>query len=274
VRFETAALSRGREGVVAMNRKSKPYIWQMIREAVEALGGKTTNAAIRDWIMEYYPNTSVNKIQSQIVVCTVNHPSRIHYAENQQPRRADGPYDFLYRPAPGRVEAYDPRMHGTWEIDRDAHGFLTVRKSEHGIAARPEEIAVDSSLVEQNHLLSYLTKHLDIIEPGLELFVDETGNDGIRYETDIGPIDILAIDREGGYVVVKLKPEGGREDSSAQILGFRNWVKRHLANGNRVRGYLIGPRIPDPVRYALVQSDDVFLKEYELNITLKDVPRI
>ncbi len=245
----------------------------MIREAVEALGGKTTNAAVRDWIMEYYPETNANKIQSQIVVCTVNHPSRVHYPENQQPRRADGPYDFLYRPASGRVELYDQRTHGIWEIDRDKHGFLTVRKAETGVPARPEELAVDARLVEQNHLLFYLTKHLDMIEPGLELYVDEAGNDGVHYKTDIGAIDILAVDREGGFVVVELK-EATTDDSSGQILGFRNWVRRHLADGNRVRGYLVGPRIPDHVRYALAQSEDVFLKEYELNITLRDVPRI
>jgi hypothetical protein len=40
-----------------MNNQPRPYVWQMIREAVNALGGATTNVAGRDWIQEHYTGT-------------------------------------------------------------------------------------------------------------------------------------------------------------------------------------------------------------------------
>ncbi|MFW6221703.1 MAG: hypothetical protein ACOC4C_04485, partial [Fibrobacterota bacterium] len=83
---------------------------------------------------------------------------------------------------------------------------------------------------------------------------------------------LLAVDREGGLIVVQIEKEYSAQSSSGQLLGFRNWVKKHVANGRKVRAYLIGSKIPDTVRYALSQLDDVFLKEYELNISLRDVP--
>jgi hypothetical protein len=38
-----------------------------------------------------------------------------------------------------------------------------------------------------------------------------------------------------------------------------------------VRGYVIGAHIADSIRYALAHRSDIRLREYELNITLKDV---
>jgi len=66
----------------------------MVKEAVEALGGTTTNIAVRDWILKKYPGTNPTTIGCQIIVATVNHASRIHYPENQKPRLAEAQYDF------------------------------------------------------------------------------------------------------------------------------------------------------------------------------------
>jgi len=96
---------------------------QMIYEAITALGGQTTNVAVRDWIIDRYPGTNQSTIQAQIIVCTVNHNSRVHYPENNRPRQAaDERYDFLYRPASGRLEWYDPQRHGVWYIVQDVAG--------------------------------------------------------------------------------------------------------------------------------------------------------
>ena len=86
-----------------MGNQPKPFVWQMIKEAVEVHGNRTTNLAVRDWVVEHYPGTNVNTILNQIIVCTVNHESRVHYKENNRPRRCDDVYDFLYRPAAGKL---------------------------------------------------------------------------------------------------------------------------------------------------------------------------
>src|SRR5262245_7916247 len=39
----------------------------------------------------------------------------------------------------------------------------------------------------------------------LRLYVDPTGRDGIEFPTAVGPIDILAVDDAGAFVVFELK---------------------------------------------------------------------
>jgi RecB family endonuclease NucS len=101
------------------------------------------------------------------------------------------------------------------------------------------------------------------------------GNDGIDYPTNIGSIDILAIDKHGDFVVVELKIERSDEQVSGQVLGHMNWVHRYLAGGKGkgVRGYVIGSHLSDSVRYALANREDIALKEYELSIVLKDIAK-
>ncbi len=63
----------------------KLYVWQMIKEAVENLGGKATYSEIKDFIRNKYGEVNESTINCQIIACTVNHPSRIHYPENKKP---------------------------------------------------------------------------------------------------------------------------------------------------------------------------------------------
>ncbi|KMQ50934.1 RecB family-like nuclease [Chitinispirillum alkaliphilum] len=257
-----------------MDLHPKPFVWQMIREAVEAHGNKLSNVEVKDWILKHYPNTNVNTILNQIIICTVNHESRIHYKENQRPRRCQETIDFLYRPAAGKLELYDPRIHGIWEIFQDEHGILSVKEVKEHCKETKKQDVVSSSYIDKEHLRLYLAKNLDLVEEGLELYVDLFGNDGVQYNTEFGPIDLLAVDKSGAFVIIEIKHDAYPDASSGQILKFKNWVKRHLAMGKPVRSYLIGPQIPENVRYSLADCQDVFLKEYELSIKLKDVPQI
>lgn len=107
----------------------RPTVNQMVKQAVETLGGKTTNIAVRNWILKKYPGTNTSTIGCQVIANTVNHPSRIHYHPNLKPRQADGPHDFLFRPATGEIVWYDPVRHGAWEIVEQEDGFLVVVES-------------------------------------------------------------------------------------------------------------------------------------------------
>jgi endonuclease len=202
----------------------------------------------------------------------VNHASRVHYPENQKPRRADSQYDFLFRPERGRLESYDLARHGVWEIVEGEDGRLLV--------AQAEEVSDTSSEAEgeafaaEAHLRDYLAKHLDVIEAGLQLFVDDEGTVGVEYPTGVGRIDLLAVDGRGGLLIIELKVSRGPDAVCGQLLRYRGWVKRHLAQGRRVRGLILAQHNSDRIRYALADVEDVYLKEYALNITLKDVPQL
>lgn len=259
-----------------MSQAQRPPVWRMVKEAVEHLGGATTNVAVRDWILGRYPDTRTNTIACQVIVCTVNHASRIHYSENQKQRSATGPQDFLFRPAKGELVWYDPTKHGEWEIAETDDGSLIVRGAGQEVpqpvmaTAAPGE---GSTFAAEHHLRDYLVKNLSVIEEGLELF-SEADRDGVEFNTEMGRIDILAVDKEGGLLVVELKVERGPDQVCGQILRYLGWVKRHLAKGRPVRGLIIAKHISDRIRYALADVPNVTVREYELNIRLHPVAHV
>lgn len=253
-----------------------PYVWQMIKESVEALGSPTTNVSVRDWILSKYPGTNKTTIQCQIIVCTVNHRSRIHYSENQKPRQATAQYDFLFRPEKGKLEWYDPKRHGGWQIRRDESGRLTVallgEESEELDELSPTTGADKESghaFAQEAHLRDYLARHLDTIEPGLQLFVDENGVDGLEYQTDVGRIDILAVDAQDRFFVIELKVAKGPDSASGQVLRYVNWVRAHLAGSERVRGLIVAQNVSKKICYAIASDPDVSAMEYEISLSLR-----
>ena len=104
-------------------------VWERIREAVLALGGKATYREIIDYLNRDTPGMDPKMIQITIIGCTVNHASRIHYTSKRE-RFADKPYDFLYQPRSrvGYVEWYDPARHGVWGNLRGEDGKLRVAR--------------------------------------------------------------------------------------------------------------------------------------------------
>lgn len=265
-----------------MNQQPKPPVWKIVKEAVEAMGGKTTNVAVRDWILERYAGTNLRTISCQIIKCTVNHSSRIHYAENQKPRRSENEIDFLFRPADGQLEWYEPTRHGIWEIAEREDGSFLVRErnqnfedEEVNLPDDKEVAASGNRFAAEAHLRDYLAGNLSVIEDGLQLFVDETGSrDGVEYPTEMGRIDILAVDKNGGLLVIELKVDRGPDQVCGQIMRYVGWVKRHLANGKPVRGLIIAKHISDRIRYAIADVRHVSACEYQLQISLTAVEHI
>ena len=260
------------EGDDAMENQIKPYVWQMVREAVEALGGETTNVAVRSWIQDRYPGTNRNTIGCQIIICTVNHDSRVHYTENLKPRLANGKYDFLFRPERGKLIFYDPDVHGQWEIAEVEDGKLVVRLV--GLDNSPESQGEGECFAAEAHLRDFLVKHLDTVEPGLQLYSDDEGKDGVEYQTGVGRIDILAVDAQGSMVVIELKVSKGPDSVVGQLMRYKGWLKRHRAEGASVRGIIVASHISDRIRYAVADLPEISLKQYDLKIELRDVPHV
>ncbi len=63
--------------------ENKLFVWQMIKESVDSLGGNATYSQIKEYIRKKYGDVNESTITAQTVVCTVNHTSRIHYPENK-----------------------------------------------------------------------------------------------------------------------------------------------------------------------------------------------
>ena len=258
----------------------KPYVWQMVKEAVENLGGKASYSEIKDYIWKKYGKVNESTINCQIIVCTVNHPSRIHYPENKKPRVANSKYDFLFSTGRGKVELYDPEKHGVWEIRRDEYGKLVVAQAgleEHPEAEMSEEITEEERELlfpVESHLRDFIANNIGAITVNghrLKLYVDEHGRDGVEYPTDVGPIDILALDEENNFVVFELKLSRGADKAMGQLSRYMGWVKRNLSKGKKVKGVIVAKSVDEKLKYAASIIPDISLFEYELNFKIREV---
>lgn len=253
--------------------QEKPYVWEMIKEAVERLGGHATYGQIMDYINQKWLGVNKNTVTAQIVICTVNHPSRIHYPENSKPRRASARYDFLYKVGRGEVVLYDSQKHGQWAIiERDGkriviqEGVLEPEEEQQEpTELEPHEFALEA------HLRDFLARHLEVVEKGLTLFKDASGREGVEYPTDTGPIDILAKDRSANFVVFELKVSRGPDRAIGQLMRYMGWVRKHMANGTDVRGIIVAQTMAEGLKYATLENPKIKLLQYELSFKLTTV---
>jgi hypothetical protein len=106
----------------------------------------------------------------------------------------------------------------------------------------------------------------------LHLYVDPTGRDGVEYQTAVGPIDILATDETGAFVVFELKRARTPDHAIGQLSRYMGWVKQTIGKGGIVRGVIVARTISDNLRYSVGVIPDVSLFEYEVSFQLRPVP--
>ena len=253
----------------------RPPIWQLVDEATQHLGGETSYAAIKQRIWAKYPEVNAATLTCQIILCSVNHPSRIHYPENKKPRLCTSQYDFLFNTGRGKVVRYDPDKHGQWEIaEHDGQPIVRLVHEGTGDPESTSETSEDlgGSFALESHLRDYLSKHLPTLDGGdtpLSLFVNSDGRDGVEFQTDVGPIDILATSPTGDLYVFELKLGRGPDAALGQILRYMGWVQRHLCGEKNVFGIVVASDISSKLKYAATQVPNVRLLEYELTVNLK-----
>lgn len=254
----------------------RPPIWQLVREAIQHFGREVSYSEIKQFVWKKYPDVNTSTLTCQIIICSVNHPSRIHYPENKKPRLCNSQYDFLYNTARGRVAPYDPERQGLWEIAVSGEGELLVRiAQEPNDQAEPSSATLDdqqSSFALESHLRDYLARNLSRIADfgvPLTVYTSEDGRDGVEFQTDVGPIDILATSSTGDFYVFELKLGRGADAALGQILRYMGWVDRHLSNHHKVFGVVLAADISEKLRYAATQVSHVRLLEYDLSFTVK-----
>lgn len=173
---------------------------------------------------------------------------------------------------------YESERHGLWEIHQSADGALSVRILQEAIV---ESDTVTTSTDEpsstfalESHLRDYLAQNLaNIADFGtpLTVYISKDGRDGVEFQTDVGPIDILATTPNGDFYVFELKLGRGPDAALGQILRYMGWVSQHLANEKKVFGVVLAADISEKLRYAITQVPNVRLMEYELRFVVKSV---
>lgn len=141
----------------------------------------------------------------------------------------------------------------------------TISDDEEEIASEEKEFAYE------NDLRSYLIKNLSVIEKGMKLY-DSDGVDGEEFyvQGTSRRIDILAIDKQGKYVVIELKVSRGYEKVVGQTLFYQSSIKT-IFKQEKVRAIIIAREISPELKTATQFLPDFELFEYQLSLSLSKV---
>jgi RecB family endonuclease NucS len=114
----------------------------------------------------------------------------------------------------------------------------------------------------------------DMLEGNITLLGDTLMlvKDGRQYETLVGPIDLLASEKGGGYVVIELKKGRTADKVFGQLCRYMGFIKREVANGAPVRGIIVGKEIDQKLLYAVeaVPEGLVTLKAFDFRLAIQD----
>jgi restriction system protein len=132
-----------------------------------------------------------------------------------------------------------------------------------------------SAFVLEKYLEDFIVSNFATIFRGeLILFEDAEGSDGQQCTTDVGPMDILAVEpATNSLVVIELKKGRASDQVVGQVLRYMGWVKEKLcAKDQAVKGLEVCSE-PDPrLSYALSMTNNVQIKDYSVSFKLRDAP--
>ena len=137
--------------------------------------------------------------------------------------------------------------------------------------------AIDkNAFILEKYLEEFIVSNFEMIFKGKwHIYEDAEGaNGGQQYKTDIGFIDILAVERESSsFMVIELKKGRPSDQVVGQILRYMGWVKKNLCkDGQGIKGLVIC-RDPDPkLSYALEMTNNIDLRYYNVSFNLREAP--
>ena len=231
----------------------------MIREAIEKLK-VAKPPEIMNFIHEKYPEVEIkkNSFSADIIGCSVNHSSSHHYLGN--------PKFLFYEKGNKTYQLYDPEKHGIWIVD--GKGARSTDQIENEVEG--EMIANETVLGLEKDLEDYIIRNLDQIETGLKIYKEDNRN-GRQFNTNIGIIDVLSVNKNNDFVVIELKVGTATYSAIGQILGYISEVRQNIAKGRQVRGIIIADEFDKKIIAAVSEIPHVSLKKYRVNFTFENV---
>lgn len=236
------------------DKPARLLVRDMADELLQSPGDTIRMADVVAWFKANYPNIAYGYLVTLLYNVQTNAAGRGH-ATNES-------WDILYAVAPRVWRRYDPTTDpppASYKGSRHA-ADMVEDDDEPG-----DDIETDAVFAYEHHLRDYLARNMHLVEPGLVLH-------GVEVEAgNQRRIDLLGIDKDGGYVVVELKTSRAYDRVIGQTLRYMGWVKQNLAEGKSVRGVIIANEITDDLRLAHYGNPDVRLVEYSMAVELQDV---
>jgi len=172
----------------------------------------------------------------------------------------------------GNTSAGERKRNWYLRLKARYEAFLSGRSLEPGADSGAEQSLDSEQALEfalESHLRDFLARNLERIEPGLQLHASSE-NKGVEFPVDGGRIDLLAVDRNGQYVVIELKLSQGRNKTLGQLLYYMGWVDQHLGKGP-CRGFIIASEITEDLAVAVARVPGVSLAKYRMSFAIEPV---
>ena len=129
-----------------------------------------------------------------------------------------------------------------------------------------------SSFVLEKHLEDYLCRNWSETIFGKKYDIYENGR---QYQTDTGPLDILAQRKDKAeFMVLELKRDKVSDNAVSQTLRYINYVRRTLAtNGEEVKGCIIGTEEDRALMNTIAEVPNIDFYRYDISFSLDLVNR-
>ena len=232
---------------------------QAIREVMLEAGSILVAKEIINCIYARYPDRpwKESTIYAHLYGCSVNNPPA--YTQH-----ASFP-KFLFDHGNRKYELYDQAKHGKWD-----KGYRMDKSTEDEVesgGAGMEETPAAAVIGLERDLEEHISRHLDQVESGLRLHPKQ----GRQFQTEVGRIDILALDRNDNLVVIELKAGTAGYSVVGQVLSYVSCIRQNIAKGKEVRGIIIAHDFDRKLKFASSEVASISLKQYEVDFTFKDV---
>lgn len=182
-----------------------------------------------------------------------------------------------------RVDMSENLRHSTGSIGtyseitkyRDEIEKLIAGISPPTVVSTDETVEDPGAFVMEKHLEGFLVKNWGLTDLGKEYDIFEEDGEcvGQQYQTDTGPLDILAISKDKKtLLVVELKKGRASDAVVGQTLRYMGYVHEELAEeGQHVRGLIIALEDDQRIRRALSLVPMISFYRYQVSFKLEKV---
>jgi restriction system protein len=166
----------------------------------------------------------------------------------------------------GSIGTVSDVSHYHEEIEKLIGGVTAPR-----LISTDETVENPAAFALEEHLEDFLVKNWAQTELGKEYDIyEEDGEKAQQYQTDTGPLDILAISKDKRrLLVVELKKGRAADAVVGQTLRYMSFVQEMLAEKDQtVHGIIIALEDDQRIRRALAMVSNVRFCRYQVNFKL------